>query len=74
MNISHETGGTECLSCLCGNTIREKGFYPCDVEGEIVEATREAWLTAWVVCGECGRLIDTVTLEVVGRRKMESAA
>lgn len=69
MKTSHEPGGTEYLHCLCGNTVREKGFYPCDVEGKIVESTPTEWITNWVVCDECGRMIDSLTLEVAGRRQ-----
>jgi hypothetical protein len=68
MKISHESGGEASWICLCGNTARGQGFYPCNAQGEIVEPTPAEWTTDWYVCGQCGRMIDQATLAVVGRR------
>jgi len=54
-------------ACLCGNTPRLEGFYPCDAEGQIVEPTPETWTTDCYVCDRCGRIINQATREVVGR-------
>ena len=69
MKTSHEPGGTEYLHCLCRNTNRDKGFYPFEVKGKIGEPTPAELVTNLVVCDECGRMIDSLTLEVVGRRQ-----
>ena len=68
MKISHESGGKEYLLCLCGNTVRAEGFYPCDAQGKVVEPTLEKWTTNLVVCDRCGRIINQTTLEVVGSK------
>ena|SRR3712207_5123018 len=56
--------------CLCGNTPRQEGFYPCTAEGVgvMVGPTVAAWATPWYVCDRCGRIIDQDTREVVGVR------
>jgi hypothetical protein len=69
MKISHEPGYEEEWICLCGNRAHPMAetFHPCDAQGNPVES--EEWTTNWAVCDQCGRIIDSVTLEVVGRRQ-----
>ncbi len=56
--------------CLCGNTPRQEGFYPCTAEGAMVGPTADILTTPWpwYVCDRCGRIIDQDTREVVGVR------
>jgi hypothetical protein len=66
-HITHEAGNDEAWICLCNNTPSADGFYPCNVDGNEVEPTREAWKIPLYVCASCGRIIHMKTLEVVGR-------
>lgn len=57
------------LVCLCGNDPVGSGFYPCLYGGKIVEPTIDGpWEGKLYACGDCGRIIDQYTLEVVGKR------
>jgi hypothetical protein len=69
MKISHMPGDEEVWICLCGNMAHpmDLGFHTCDAQGIPVEP--EEWTTNWAVCDQCGLMIDSITLEVVGRRK-----
>ena len=53
--------------CVCDNRPIDDGFYPCDEKGNRMELD-EAWIYPLYVCGFCGRIIDSDTLEVVGRK------
>jgi hypothetical protein len=64
--ITFEAGDREAWICLCRNTPTSEGFYPCDLNGNIVEPTEKDWTTDLYVCDACGRIIDFKTLEVVG--------
>jgi len=66
MKIKGEGNCRETWICVCGNTVKVKGFSPCDSEGEVVEPTPDDWVTGWFVCEQCGRMIDQHTLDVVG--------
>lgn len=48
--------------CRCGNTAESEGFHPCNEVGEIVDDN-----TGYYVCERCYRIIDYVTLQVIGR-------
>jgi hypothetical protein len=51
--------------CICGNTPIDHGFYPCDERGNEVEPVKGSWKNLYI-CGNCGRIINQDTLEVVG--------
>jgi Zn-finger protein len=65
--ITFEADDQDAWICFCGNTPRSAGFYPCDLNGNIVEPTEKDWKTDLYVCDDCGRIIDYKTLKVVGR-------
>lgn len=67
--IRHEEGNEEAWICICENTPSGGGFYPCDKEGNEVEPTAEHWTTDCYVCADCGRIINFVTLEIIGRNE-----
>ncbi len=62
--ITHEEGDPEAWICICGNKPAGEGFYPCDKLGNKVDPVGD-WGTLYV-CDQCGRIIDSDTLEVVG--------
>jgi hypothetical protein len=62
-HIKHEEGNDEAWICLCGNTTRSDGFYPCDEDGNEM-APAKGWENLYV-CGRCGRIIDQFSLEVL---------
>lgn len=64
--IIHEKGNAEAWICVCGNTPTSDGFYPCDPNGNQIEPVK-GWRDLYV-CDRCGRIVNQLTLEVVGRR------
>jgi hypothetical protein len=52
--------------CICGNETGRQGFRPCDSAGNEMEPRADSDWNDLYVCGECGRIIDQNTLEVVG--------
>jgi hypothetical protein len=68
--ITPEANNNEAWICVCKNTPVAQGFYPCDASGNTVEPDSE-W-SGLYFCDNCGRIIDSKTLKVVGKRKMES--
>jgi len=67
--ITHEPQDMDAWICICHNVPSGDGFFPCDSEGNEVEPTAMHWKTNWYVCARCGRMIDQVTLMVVGRNE-----
>jgi len=56
-------------NCICGNNTFRDGYYPCDEHGNEMEPTiGSAWADLYV-CYGCGRIINSDTLEVVGRNQ-----
>ncbi|MEO5644449.1 MAG: hypothetical protein ABIQ40_01995 [Bacteroidia bacterium] len=64
--IKHQANNDEALICICKNTTSESGFYPCNEEGNEIEPTKASGWNGLYVCADCGRIIDSETLEVVG--------
>lgn len=56
------------MVCLCGNEPDKEGFYPCNVNGEMVEPTEESWNGDLYACDGCGRIIGRSSLQVQGVR------
>lgn len=52
--------------CRCGNSSHSDGFQPCNEVGEVVEPNHD-WTSGYYVCERCYRIIDSVTLQVMGR-------
>lgn len=67
MQFINESAPNEWV-CLCGNTALGAGFFPCDLDGNPVEPTPEAWTTGCYVCDQCGRFIRQTDRRVVGFR------
>jgi hypothetical protein len=65
--ITHYKSNPHAWRCICGNNGDDYGYYPCNKKGNEVEPTVKDWTTKWYICGNCGRMIDRDTLEVVGR-------
>lgn len=64
--IKQEVGNQEAWVCLCGNTPVDQGFFPSDERG-IEGAPVQGWGGLYT-CDRCGRVIDSMTLRVVGTR------
>ena len=64
--IKHEANNDEAWICICKNTPSDSGFYPCNDEGNEIEPTKRSGWSGLYVCGDCGRIIESETLEVVG--------
>jgi hypothetical protein len=45
------------FTCECGNTAREDGFFPCDINGRFVEPTLE-WEGSYI-CARCNNAYAT---------------
>lgn len=67
VRITHEPGIEDAWVCVCGNTPADDGFYPCDADGNEVEPNLDSIWENLYVCGQCGRIINQSTLEVVGQ-------
>jgi len=67
-------GHEENWVCLCGNTPRDHGFYPCNHDGIEVEPTTNEWSERLYVCDNCGRIIEQDTLAIVGFRQTTEIA
>jgi len=65
--ITHEPWDEREWICLCGNIPQEAPFMPCDEKGNQMEPG-PGWKGLYV-CENCGRIIQSYGLEVVGRRK-----
>jgi hypothetical protein len=65
--IKHEAGNDEAWICICTNTPSDSGFYPCNEDGNEIEPTKRSGWNNLYVCADCGRIIDSKTLEVVRR-------
>ena len=57
-------GVTTDWECVCGNTCDFLGFFLCDKNGQH-ETTRD-WGKKYGRCNNCGRIINAVTMNVVG--------
>jgi hypothetical protein len=68
--ISRIGGKEGSLHCLCGNIDAEYGFYPCDSKGKLIEPDKGVWKNLYI-CDHCGRIINHITLRVVGRKKLK---
>ena len=56
------------LTCICGNNASGTGFYPCLDNGTVVAPDNKGgWLGVLLACGDCGRIINQDTREVIGR-------
>lgn len=66
VKIRHETDNFEAWICICGNTPVDGGFFTCDAQGNEMEPEK-GWGNLYI-CGDCGRIINQSTLEVVGRK------
>lgn len=65
--ISREAGNPESWICICGNRPIDHGFFACDTDGnEMMPSIGSDWKNLYV-CAKCGRIIDQITLQVVGR-------
>lgn len=51
--------------CICGNKSNTEGFYPCDEAG-LYQQPFGNWKNIYA-CDRCGRIINKVTLQVVGK-------
>lgn len=57
------------LTCKCGNEPSGTGFWTCLEDGTVVSPdNRGGWGGVLLVCGDCGRVINQDTGEVVDRR------
>ncbi len=65
--IKHEPNDEGAWICLCGNMPAQNGFFPCDENGNEVEALEGSNWKDLYVCAECGRIINQYTLEVLGQ-------
>jgi hypothetical protein len=65
--ITHEPNNEEAWICVCGNKPADDGFFPCDQEGNEIEPTISSGWENLYACGNCGRIIDQYSLEVVGQ-------
>lgn len=64
---THETlGECDAWVCRCGNQAHLDGFYPCDAEGDEIDAPDSSNL---VFCGQCSVLINVETGQYVGVRR-----
>jgi hypothetical protein len=64
--ITHATGCEEAWVCICKNTPMDQGFFACDEKGDEMEPIEGEWKDLYA-CAKCGRIIDQMTSEVVGR-------
>lgn len=67
-HIGYEGNPDEWI-CVCDNRPIEEGFFPCALDGTMVEPTLEDWPLPLYVCDRCGRIIDFETRIVVGRKQ-----
>lgn len=49
----------------CGNAPYLNGFYPCNLDGKVVEPTEKDWDGIHYKCDLCGNIINQDTLEVI---------
>ena len=66
-HITHEPGDETGWICICGNMPAQGGFGACDEDGIEMEPDIESNWKGLYVCLDCGRIIKSDTLEVVGR-------
>ena len=64
-SITYENGNEEAWICICGNRPDWEGFFPCDTAGNEVPPVK-GWEDLYV-CGNCGRIINQHSLNVVGQ-------
>ncbi len=69
--ISHEPSDPDAWVCICGNTPLGNGFLPCDEDGKETVPDLE-WKELYV-CNECGKIISSKTLEVVGKNLSQNS-
>ena len=66
--ITIEEGSVDVWICLCGNQSHLDGFWPCDANGNGVSPDIDGpWDGSSHVCGSCGRIFTTPTMEVIGQ-------
>jgi hypothetical protein len=65
--IKYKGDDEDAWICICTNTHYDHNFYLCDEEGDEKEPKKVSDLNGLYVCGGCGRIIDSQTLEVVGQ-------
>ncbi len=65
--IKHLLEDVDAWVCVCGNRPIYDGFSPCDKDGDEMEPSIGSDWENLYVCFGCGRIINSDTLEVVGR-------
>lgn len=65
--ITHAPGDDTAWFCVCGNKPAIEGFFACDKDGNEIEPSIDSDWENLYVCFGCGRIINSDTLEVVGR-------
>jgi len=64
--IRHYKPDWDCWECICGNHAEDDGFYTCDRDGNLIEATTDSWWDELYRCERCGRVIDQRNHQVLG--------
>lgn len=64
--ISFEAHDRDCWICTCGNTPDGDGFYTCDRNGNLIEATTDSGWDELYRCERCGRVIEARDHRVLG--------
>jgi YD repeat-containing protein len=64
--ISYHKSDRDQWKCICGNHPESDGFYTCDRDGNLIEATTDSWWDELYRCDRCGRVIDQRTHVVLG--------
>lgn len=68
INVLDPENPEETWLCVCGNVPSDNGFYPCNTSGEEIDPSFKAGWRGLAVCGKCGRIINSETLCVVGKK------
>lgn len=64
--IDYEGTDELCWVCKCGNSPDSDGFYTCDKDGNLIEATTNSVWDNLYRCACCGRVLDQRDRRVLG--------
>lgn len=54
--------------CTCGNRAQGDGFSPCDKDGQRISPVQCPEWNGLYTCNKCGQIIDSDSLQIVGKR------
>src|SRR4051794_19596121 len=74
LKVIYRRGGNYSCVCQISEVRQYDTFVPCTKTGEPArEWSWRGWKCGWFVCEVCGRIVDLISLRVIGYNRLENA-